>query len=52
MSERDVVSCIVMITTYAKRGSAEEALELFDEMRHTEIEPHRFLIASGSPGMR
>jgi pentatricopeptide repeat protein len=49
MTDPDVVSWTAMITVYARHGSAEEALALFNEMRRSGIEPDHFTFSSLLP---
>ncbi|KAH9317122.1 hypothetical protein KI387_018891 [Taxus chinensis] len=46
MSERDVVSWTSMIAGYAQNGNAEEALELFCQMRWADVEPNEYTFSS------
>eukprot|EP01018_Ginkgo_biloba_P001182 Gb_13952 [translate_table: standard] len=49
MPERDVISCTMMIASYARHSHAEEALTLFYEMQRTGIQPNNFTFASVLP---
>ncbi|XP_077246272.1 pentatricopeptide repeat (PPR) superfamily protein [Tasmannia lanceolata] len=40
MTERNVVSWSAMVAGYARRGYIDEAMELFDEMRASGVEPN------------
>eukprot|EP01018_Ginkgo_biloba_P008587 Gb_26466 [translate_table: standard] len=49
MTERNVVSCNVMITAYSRHGFNEESLKLFYEMQQTGVRPDQFTFASILP---
>ncbi|XP_057850972.2 pentatricopeptide repeat-containing protein At2g27610 [Cryptomeria japonica] len=46
MSERDVILWTSMIAGYAQNGNAEEALELFCQMRWVVVEPNEYTFSS------